>query len=110
MGVSGRNSSLALATQLVRDRALDGAPDQPPSDEWRTVMHGNGLEKVHPRSLIPHRCDGGCGCDGGQPLTCPLIPLLTHQCTRQFPPLRRQQWMKLIHSLKCFLLEKKAIR
>lgn len=29
------------------------------------------------------------------------------QCTRQFPPLRRQQWMKLIHSLKCFLLQQR---
>lgn len=35
-------------------------------------------------------------------------PLRTHQCTRQLPPLRRQLWIKLTHSLKCFLLEKKA--
>lgn len=57
MRVLGRNSTLALATQLVRDRALIGAPpppDQPPSDEWWTVMRDNGLEKVYPRFLIPH--------------------------------------------------------
>lgn len=35
-------------------------------------------------------------------------PFRTHQCTRQLPPLRRQPWIKLTHSLKCFLLEKKA--
>lgn len=35
-------------------------------------------------------------------------PFRTHQCTRQLPPLRRQLWIKLMHSLKCFLLEKKA--
>lgn len=32
----------------------------------------------------------------------------THQCTRQLPPLRRQEWIKWTHSLKCFLLEKKV--
>lgn len=36
------------------------------------------------------------------------MPFGTHQCTRQLPPLRRQQWIKLMHSLKCFLLEKKT--
>lgn len=34
--------------------------------------------------------------------------LRTHQCTRQLPPLRRQEWIKWTHSLKCFLLEKKV--
>lgn len=83
-------------------------PSLVPAPLWATSLSLNSSTTLSAQQPFPHLTKlnlRGLGCDHRTATSSPS----THQCTRQFPPLSRQQWMKLIHSLKCFLLEKKAI-